>query len=65
MIASMIQVGWVTGIPLGVESPGLMAGLAGIGFGMLRLADPHRVPSILALEMPRGNEWYDPSNIQA
>jgi len=33
----------------GVESPGLMNGLAGIGYGLLRLAAPDRVPSVLAL----------------
>jgi lantibiotic modifying enzyme len=37
-----------------VESPGLMTGLAGIGYGLLRLAKPARVPSILTLEGPRG-----------
>ncbi len=36
----------------GVESPGLMNGLAGIGYGLLRLADPDRVPSVLALAPP-------------
>ena len=30
--------------PLGVESPGLLAGLAGIGFGLLRVADPAATP---------------------
>jgi type 2 lantibiotic biosynthesis protein LanM len=55
LIASMKQNGFITGIPLGVESPGLMAGLAGIGYGLLRLADPQRVPSVLALSMPRVN----------
>jgi type 2 lantibiotic biosynthesis protein LanM len=54
VIASLQHHGWVTGIPLGVESPGLMAGLAGIGYGLLRMADPQRVPSLLALELPRG-----------
>jgi lantibiotic modifying enzyme len=39
--------------PGGVETPGLMLGLAGIGYGLLRLADPDRVPSVLALEAPR------------
>jgi lantibiotic modifying enzyme len=53
VVASLQQHGWVTAIPLGVESPGLMAGLAGIGYGLLRLADPKRVPSILTLELPR------------
>ena len=45
--------GRVTAVPLGVETPGLMAGLAGIGYGLLRLAAPERVPSVLALELPR------------
>jgi type 2 lantibiotic biosynthesis protein LanM len=36
----------------GVESPGLMNGLAGIGYGLLRLAHPDRVPSVLALAPP-------------
>jgi type 2 lantibiotic biosynthesis protein LanM len=41
--------GWTTGIPSGVESPGLMTGLAGIGYGLLRLVDPVRVPSVMVL----------------
>ncbi|MCF6476793.1 type 2 lantipeptide synthetase LanM, partial [Nonomuraea sp. MG754425] len=32
------------GTPAGVPTPGLMAGLAGIGHGLLRLARPDRVP---------------------
>jgi type 2 lantibiotic biosynthesis protein LanM len=47
------QRGWLCGTPLGVESPGLMSGLAGIGYGLLRLAAPDEVPSILSLETPR------------
>jgi lantibiotic modifying enzyme len=43
--------GWQCGLPLGVESPGLMMGLAGIGYGLLRLAEP-TTPSILLLEGP-------------
>lgn len=39
-----------TGAPLGVENPGLMTGLAGIGYALLRLAAPERVPSVLTLE---------------
>lgn len=54
VVTNLQHNGWVTGIPLGVESPGLMAGLAGIGYGLLRLADPQRAPSVLALEMPAG-----------
>jgi type 2 lantibiotic biosynthesis protein LanM len=44
--------GWVTGVPQGVETPGLMVGLAGIGYQLLRLAEPERVPSVLLLETP-------------
>ena len=43
------------GTPLGVDSPGLMTGLAGIGYGLLRLAEPARVPSVLTLEPPLEN----------
>lgn len=34
----------------GLETPGLMTGLAGIGYGLMRLAAPDQVPSILTLE---------------
>ena len=44
--------GWLTGIPLYIETPGLMTGLAGIGYELLRLAYPDRVPSVLLLEPP-------------
>ena len=46
------QHGWKCGIPMGIETPGLMTGLAGIGYQLLRLADPEQVPSILTLELP-------------
>jgi type 2 lantibiotic biosynthesis protein LanM len=41
------------GTPMCVESPGLMTGLAGVGYGLLRLANPTSVPSVLTLEAPR------------
>lgn len=41
------------GVPLGLETPGLMTGLAGIGYGLLRLAYPDKIPSILLLEPPK------------
>jgi type 2 lantibiotic biosynthesis protein LanM len=44
--------GWLCGNPLAVESPGLMTGLAGIGYGLLRCAEPERVPSVLSLAPP-------------
>ncbi len=37
------------------QTPDLMVGLAGIGYGLLRVADPGAVPSILGLEMPEQN----------
>ncbi len=45
--------GWKCGVPMRVETPGIMAGLAGIGYGQLRFAEPERVPSLLLLEGPR------------
>jgi lantibiotic modifying enzyme len=53
IIASMKKYGWLCGAPLGVESPALMNGLASICYGLLRLADPDRVPSVLTLSPPR------------
>ncbi len=41
------------GLPGRTEPPGMMTGLAGIGYGLLRLAAPERVPSVLILEGPR------------
>ena len=52
VLESIDRNGWLCGNPLGVESPGLMTGLAGIGYALLRLADPDRVPSVLALAPP-------------
>jgi lantibiotic modifying enzyme len=52
VLASIERDGWLCGIPLGVESPGLMTGLAGIGYGLLRLAAPTSVPTILGLAPP-------------
>jgi type 2 lantibiotic biosynthesis protein LanM len=42
--------GYSCGSPADVETPGLMTGLAGIGYGLLRLAQPDAVPSVLVLE---------------
>ncbi len=44
--------GWFCGIPQNEETPGLMLGLAGVGFGLLRLADPQLVPPIVVLGGP-------------
>jgi len=52
VLESIGKYGWLCGIPLGVESPGLMTGLAGIGYQLWRLAEPKRVPSVLTLAPP-------------
>lgn len=44
--------GWRCGVPLAVETPGLMVGVAGIGYGLLRVARPMQVPPLLALAAP-------------
>jgi type 2 lantibiotic biosynthesis protein LanM len=49
---SLERDGAICGTPSGIETPGLMMGLAGIGYGLLRLATSDRVPSVLTLELP-------------
>jgi type 2 lantibiotic biosynthesis protein LanM len=51
-LASSAERGWRCGTPLAVETPGLLAGLAGIGYELLRVAEPELVPSVLTLEPP-------------
>ncbi len=48
-IAAIADHGYLFGAQTSLASPGLMTGLAGIGYGMLRLAHPERVPSVLVL----------------
>ncbi len=52
ILESIDRHGWLCGVPLGVETPGLMTGLAGIGYGLMRLAAPDIVPSVLAMQPP-------------
>ncbi|UCC89732.1 MAG: type 2 lantipeptide synthetase LanM family protein [Anaerolineales bacterium] len=52
VLDSIDRHGWACGGPGAVELPGLMLGLAGIGYQMLRLAEPDRVPSVLLLAPP-------------
>jgi len=53
LVARLGRGEWRCGIPGGVETPGLMTGLAGVGFGLLRIGAPDRIPSLLSLEAPR------------
>ena len=46
------QSGWRCGINKPVSTPGLMTGLAGIGYGLLRLARPETVPAVTILSPP-------------
>ncbi|MFC9693499.1 type 2 lanthipeptide synthetase LanM family protein [Kribbella sp. NPDC056951] len=54
VLAAVQQYGPQCGTPRSVPSPGLLTGLAGIGYGLLRLAFPERVPSVLLLESTTG-----------
>jgi type 2 lantibiotic biosynthesis protein LanM len=49
LIESIEQDGFRCGILPGVEAPGLMTGIAGIGYAFLRLARPDIVPPVLTL----------------
>jgi type 2 lantibiotic biosynthesis protein LanM len=53
VLADCSRHGWRCGTAAGLVSPALMNGLAGIGYGLLRVADPERIPSVLAMEPPR------------
>ena len=53
ILKSIRESGWLCGVPSGVETPGLLTGLAGIGYELLRLAEPERVPSLLTLSPPK------------
>jgi class II lanthipeptide synthase len=52
VLAEIDREGWRCGNPRAVESPGLMTGLAGIGYGLLRIADSARIPAVLVLAPP-------------
>ena len=49
VVAHIEQGRLMCGTPAGIETPGLMTGLAGIGHGLLRIAAPERVAPILLL----------------
>jgi type 2 lantibiotic biosynthesis protein LanM len=52
IVASIEEHGWLCGNSLYVEVPGLMTGLAGIGYGLLRLAFPDATPALLLFAPP-------------
>jgi type 2 lantibiotic biosynthesis protein LanM len=52
LVESIKTQGCCTGVPSNVEVPGLMTGIAGIGYQLLRLAYPQQIPSVLLLDPP-------------
>ena len=52
IVDSLCHVGYRCGTAFNAETPGLMTGLAGIGYGLLRLALPKDIPSVLTLASP-------------
>ncbi|QNE19363.1 type 2 lantipeptide synthetase LanM [Kribbella qitaiheensis] len=54
VLAAVQQYGPHCGTPRAVTSPGLLTGLAGIGYGLLRLGFHGQVPSVLLLEPTTG-----------
>jgi lantibiotic modifying enzyme len=46
---------WPCGVLGGAETPGLMSGLAGVGYFYLRLGDALRTPSLLMISTPNGS----------
>ena len=50
VLGALDQYGARCGTPGGVPSAGLLTGLSGIGYGLLRLGFPEQVPSVLLLE---------------
>ncbi|MCX3061675.1 lanthionine synthetase LanC family protein, partial [Streptomyces beihaiensis] len=54
LLCSIDRHGLRCGTPGGVPTPGLLTGLAGIGYGLLRLGFGHLIPSVLLLRPAAG-----------
>ena len=52
IVSDIAEHGYITGITQGVDSIDLLRGAAGIGYGLLRIASPERIPSVLLLDTP-------------
>ncbi len=57
-LADLRAHGWRFGMHGRTEPPGFMLGLAGIGHGLLRYVDPHRVPPVVVLAPPPPRERF-------
>jgi type 2 lantibiotic biosynthesis protein LanM len=60
VLAAVEQYGPRCGTPRAVPSPGLLTGLAGIGYGLVRLGFHSRVPSVLLPEPTAGHRRRSP-----
>ncbi|QHZ48144.1 MULTISPECIES: type 2 lanthipeptide synthetase LanM family protein [Bacillus] len=56
IVEEAMDKGWCCGIPQNEETPSLMLGLSGIGYGLLRLAAPEKVPPVVVLGTPLRRE---------
>ena len=52
LLDSVHRDGPLCGVSVAAEVPGLMTGISGIGYGLLRIAEPARVPNVLLLAPP-------------
>src|SRR5215217_5498416 len=52
ILRGLAERGLLYGLQGNTETPGLMVGLAGTAYGLVRLSAPERVPSLLALASP-------------
>lgn len=50
LLTSIAKHGYRCGTPLDTQTPGLLVGLAGIGYGLLRVVDPGHIPAALTLQ---------------
>ncbi len=53
ILASLDEYGCIDASPLTIETIGMMTGITGAGYELLRLAYPDKVPSVLLLEPPQ------------
>ena len=62
-LTNIINEGWKSLMPNQTLSLGLMTGITGIGYSLLRLFNSDLVPSILNLEPPKINYQFDKPSI--
>lgn len=53
LLENMKAEGWRSGVPMSIETPSLMIGLAGTGYALLRQIAPEQIPAVLVLDPPK------------